>query len=73
MYRVFKQGQYVKIYLDGTLMCKYTANVPTGPYFVILNNSMASPKSSSWHSQVNASTASPNYMQVAYVKVYNLN
>ena len=68
----YKQGQYVKIYLDGTLMCNYTVNIPTGPYFIILNNSMASAKASSWHSQVNGSTASPNYMQVAYVKVYNL-
>lgn len=68
----YKQGQYVKIYLDGTLMCNYTVNIPTGPYFIILNNGVASPKTSSWHSQVNSSTASPNYMQVAYVKVYNL-
>jgi hypothetical protein len=60
------------MYLDDQLMCSYTENVPTGPYFIILNNSVASRQTNSWHSQVDASTASPNEMHVAYVKVYDL-
>jgi hypothetical protein len=68
----YKQGQYVRMYLDGKLMCSYTKNIPTGPYFIILNNGVASAQTASWHSQVDASTASPNQMRVAYVKVYSL-
>jgi len=68
----YKQGEYVKMYLDGKLMCSYTENIPTGPYFIILNNSVASSQTASWHSKVTSSTPSPNEMHVAYVKVYEL-
>ncbi len=68
----YEQGEYVKMYLDGRLMCSYTANIPEGPYFIILNNSVASKGTDSWHSQVDSSTPSPNEMSVAYVKVYEL-
>lgn len=68
----YKQGEYVDMYLDGRLMCSYTENVPTGPYYIILNNSVASRKTFSWHSQEGSSTASPNEMHVAFVKVYEL-
>lgn len=68
----YKQGEYVKMYLDDRVMCEYTVNVPTGPYFMILNNSLASEEAATWHSQVDASTPSPNEMHVAYVKVYEL-
>ena len=67
----YKQGKYVKMYLDGKLMCAYNYNIPTGPYFILLNNRVASAKTKSWHSY-STSTASPNHMRVAYVKVYNL-
>jgi len=68
----YKQGEYVNMYLDGRLMCSYTENIPTGPYYIILNNSVASRQTSSWHSVVDSSTPSPNEMHVAYVKVYAL-
>jgi beta-glucanase (GH16 family) len=68
----YKQGEFVRMFLDGKPMCSYTANIPTGPYFIILNNSLASAKTASWHSQVNSTTASPNEMRVAWVKVYSL-
>jgi len=68
----YEQAEYVKMYLDGQLMCSYTENIPTGPYFIILNNSVASSETASWHSQVDSSTATPNEMHVAYVKVYKL-
>lgn len=69
----YKQGSYVNMYLDGKQMCSYTKNIPTGAYFIILNNGIASANTASWHSQVNATTASPNQMRVGYVKVYSLN
>lgn len=68
----YKQGRFVKMFLDGTLMCSYTVNVPRGPYFIILNNSVASAQTASWHSQITSSTISPNEMRVAWVKVYSL-
>jgi beta-glucanase (GH16 family) len=68
----YKQGEYVRMYLDGKLMCSYTENIPTGPYYIVLNNAVASRQTYSWHSVVDSSTASSNEMRVAYVKVYGL-
>jgi hypothetical protein len=68
----YRQGEFVKMFLDGKLMCAYTTNIPTGPYFIILNNSVASPQTASWHSQVNSGTLSPIEMLVQWVKVYSL-
>lgn len=67
----YRPGQYVEMYLDGVRRCSYTTNVPTGPYFIILNNGMASSKTAGWHSQVNGWTLR-NDMKVEYVRVYNL-
>lgn len=71
---VYKQGSYIQMYLDGNLEATYTNNIPTGPYEIILSNNIASGLTSSWHSQVNGNgpTASPNYMNVAYVQIYDL-
>jgi hypothetical protein len=69
----YKQNEYIKIYFDGRLMCNFTASPPMGAYYLILNNTVADSNTSGWHSQTTGSTASPNYMTVAYVKVYNLN
>jgi fibronectin type 3 domain-containing protein len=71
----YKQGSYVDMYLDGNLVASYTNNIPTGPYEIILSNNIASGITSSWHSQVNSNgttTASPNYMKVANVRIYDL-
>lgn len=68
----YSSGNYVKMFFDNVLMCSYTTNPPTGEYFLILNHAIAASSTSSYHSQVTASTLSPSYMYVEYVKIYDL-
>jgi hypothetical protein len=69
----YKSGSYVKIYFDGTLIKQWTSNVPTGSYFIIVNNSMASSLTAGWHTQITpGQTGSSNWMGVKSVSVYNL-
>eukprot|EP00906_Rhabdomonas_costata_P035384 RCo049709 len=68
----YKEGTYVKMFLDGKLMCTYTKKIPKGSYFILLNNGMASSATMGWHSQVTSTTSTTNTMIVDYVRVYAL-
>ena len=68
----YRQGSSIKFFFDGSNVYTYTRNVPAGPYFIILSNSIASAQAVSWHTQVSDSTPAVNLMQVSYVRVLSL-
>jgi beta-glucanase (GH16 family) len=65
----YRQGSSIKIFFDDSNVYTYTRNVPVGPYFIILSNSIASAQTASWHTQVSNSTPAINLMQVSSVRV----
>lgn len=68
----YRQASSVKVFFDGLNVWAYTRNVPVGPYFVILSNSIASARTADWHTQVTNSTSAINLMQVSSVRVLAL-
>ena len=68
----YRQASSIKFFFDGSNVYTYTRNVPVGPYFIILSNSIASAHTADWHSQVSNSTPAINLMQVSYVRVLAL-
>ena len=59
----YRQGNSIKFFFDGSNIYTYTRNVPVGPYFIILSNSMASARTAGWHTQVSKLTPAVNPMQ----------
>jgi hypothetical protein len=68
----YRQASSIKFFFDGSNVYTYTRNVPVGPYFIILSNSIASARTAYWHTQVSHSTPASNLMQVSYVRVLAL-
>lgn len=68
----YHQGVAVQMFLDDKLMCDYTHGVPTGRYFLLIVNTVASSKTAAWHSHVSGSSPNPNVMRVAWVRMYAL-
>jgi hypothetical protein len=68
----YRQASSIKVFFDGSNVYTYTRNVPVGPYFIILSNSIASARTAYWHTQVSDSTPASNLMQVSYVRVLAL-
>jgi Glycosyl hydrolases family 16 len=68
----YRQGSSIKFFFDGTNVYTYTHNVPVGPYFIILSNSITSPRTAGWHTQVRDSTPAINLMQVSDIRVLSL-
>jgi Glycosyl hydrolases family 16 len=68
----YRQGRSIKLFFDDRNVYTYTRNVPAGPYFIVLSNSMASAHTASWHTQMGTSTPSINMMQVSSVRVLAL-
>lgn len=65
----YRQGNSIKFFFDDSNVYTYTHNVPVGPYFMILSNSIASPRTAGWHTQVSNSTPAINLMHVSRVRV----
>jgi Glycosyl hydrolases family 16 len=70
----YRQGTSIKVFFDGRYLCSFTRNVPTGPYFIILSNTIASHRSVRWHThtQLSRSTPAVNRMHVSSVRVLAL-
>lgn len=68
----YRPGVSIKMYFDGGLVASYTTEIPSGPYYLILNNSVAGAAADSWHTVVGDSTPSSNDMLVSYVEVNTL-
>lgn len=68
----YRAGRSIEMFLDGRRMCAFRRGVPTGRYFLILNNGVASTGTASWHSQVNALTGWHSAMRVAWIKIVAL-
>jgi hypothetical protein len=69
----YKPGQYLKCYLDGKMVASWTGSTaPTGSYYLIINNSVATAATTGWHSQIDASTPDSSEMDVKDVKVWEL-
>jgi hypothetical protein len=68
----YKSGEYIKCYFDGKPAASWTENVPTGRYFIILDNWIAASNTNGWHSQIDGSTPPSGDMIVKYVKAYAL-
>jgi hypothetical protein len=68
----YRQGSSIKFFFDDSHVHTYMRNVPVGPYFIILSNSIASAHTAGWHTQVSSSTPAINLMQVSYVRVLAL-
>jgi beta-glucanase (GH16 family) len=65
----YRQASSIRFFLDGSNVYTYTRNVPSGPYYIILSNGVASARTAAWHTQVSGSTPAVNLMQVSYVRV----
>lgn len=68
----YRQATSIKFFFDSSNVYTYTRNVPVGPYFIILSNSIASARTAHWHIQVGDSTPATNLMQVSDVRVLAL-
>jgi hypothetical protein len=68
----YRQGSSIKFFFDDSNVYTTTRNVPVGPYFIILSNSIASPRTASWHTQVSNSTPATNLMHISNVRVLAL-
>ena len=68
----YRPGVSIKMYFDGGLVASYTTDIPSGPYYLILNNSVAGAAADPWHTVVGDSTPSSNDMLVSYVEVSTL-
>jgi len=66
----YQPGKSVTIYLDGKPVTNFTKNVPTGKYFIILTNTMATSKASGWHTTVSSSAPSPIPFKVSEAQVW---
>jgi len=62
-------GQSITMYIDGKQVDKYTNNIPTGAYFIIITMTVAQ-NASSWHTETSSSTPSPSSMNVSEVQVW---
>jgi hypothetical protein len=65
----YEPGSSITFYLDGVQLAKYTSNIPSGPYFLLLNLQVAQ-NASGWHSLVGSTTQSPSVMKVSEVQAY---
>jgi hypothetical protein len=65
----YEPGSSITMYLDGYQVAKYTTNVPSGPYFLLLDLQVAQ-NTTGWHTLVGSSTPSPSVMKVAEVQAY---
>jgi hypothetical protein len=65
----YEPGSSITMYLDGKQVAKNTANVPSGPYFLLLDLQVAQ-NATGWHTLVGSSTPSPSVMKVAEVQAY---
>jgi beta-glucanase (GH16 family) len=65
----YEPGSSVTMYLDGTQVARYTTNVPTGPYFLLVDLEVAQ-HTVGWHSVVGSLTPSPSVMKIAQVQAY---
>ena len=63
----YRQGSSIKFFFDDSNVYTTTDNVP-GPYFLIVSNSIASPQTASWHTQVSNLTPPTNLMHVYDVR-----
>jgi beta-glucanase (GH16 family) len=68
----YRQGSSIKFFFDDSNVYTTTDNVPAGPYFIIVSNSIASPQTASWHTQVSNLTPPTNLMHVSDVRVQAL-
>jgi hypothetical protein len=68
----YRQASSITFFLDSLAVHTYTRNIPSGPYFIILSNGIASARTASWHTQVSSSTPAINMMQVSSVRVLAL-
>jgi hypothetical protein len=68
----YKSGKFIKCYFDGKLVASWTTDVFTGSYYIILCNTVASPATKGWRSQLSNSTPRSSAMDVKYVKVFAL-
>ena len=68
----YRQGSSIRFFFDGSAVCTYTRNVPTGPYFLILSNGIASARTAAWHTQVGDATPAANLMQVSSVRILSI-
>jgi hypothetical protein len=65
----YEPGSSITMYLDGQQVARYTQNIPTGPYFLLLDLQVAQ-NTTGWHTVVGTSTPSPSVMKVAEVQAY---
>ena len=64
----YEPGKTIKTYFDGHLVSTFTKDINTDPYEVIIDNSEAASKLSSWHTI--GSEPYPTVMSVAEVQAY---
>jgi beta-glucanase (GH16 family) len=65
----YEPGSSVTMYLDGAQVARYTTNVPTGPYFLLIDLEVAQ-NTNYWHTTVKSWTANPSVMRIAQVQAY---
>lgn len=65
----YRPGELVNMYFDNQLVCSYTENIPSVPYFIIVDLAVASALTDPWHSQVTPQTQGPFDMLVSHIDV----
>jgi beta-glucanase (GH16 family) len=69
----YDPGVSITTYLNGVEQCSYTSDVPSGPYFLILDLEVMQnfDDSASWHSVIGASTPPTDMEKIAEVQAYS--
>jgi beta-glucanase (GH16 family) len=69
----YDPGVSITTFLNGVEQCSYTSDVPSGPYFLILDLEVMQnyDDSASWHSVTSASTPDTNVEKIAEVQAYS--
>lgn len=68
----YRSGELLRMYFADRLVVSYSEALPTGPYYIIIDNAVASSQTAPWHAQLTSSTPSPNRLEVSYVLVRSL-
>ena len=66
----YRPGKSVEIYFDGKPIISFTKDVPTGSYYNLITSTMATPKTSDWHTIISGATPSSSAFKVSEVQVW---
>ena len=66
----YRPGNSVEIYYDGKPIISFTKDIPTGPFYALVTSTMATSKTSDWHTIISSATPSSFAFKVSEIQVW---